>query len=65
MDIALARTFSLTEKANFQFKAEAFNAFEQDESWYTEPVCERTPVWDDHDGDDTGTRIQLSARVSF
>jgi len=44
MDIALARTFSLTEKANFQFKAEAFNALNKT-IWYTEPVCERTPVW--------------------
>jgi hypothetical protein len=65
MDIALARTFSLTEKASFQFRAEAFNALNKTNlgtpsRYVNEPqfgtiTMAMTP----------GREVQLSARVSF
>ena len=65
MDISLARTFSLTERANFQFRAEAFNALNKTNlgtpnRYVNEPqfgtiTMAMTP----------GREIQMSARVSF
>jgi hypothetical protein len=65
MDLALARSFRLTEQANFQFRAEAFNALNKTNlgtpnRYVNEPqfgtiTMAMTP----------GREIQLSARVSF
>jgi hypothetical protein len=65
LDLALARTFGLTERATFQFRAEAFNALNKTSlgtpnRYVNEPqfgtiVMAMTP----------GREIQLSARVSF
>jgi hypothetical protein len=65
MDLALGRTFRLTEKANFQFRAEAFNALNKvnlgtPNRYVNEPqfgtiTMAMTP----------GREIQLSARISF
>jgi len=64
MDVALARTFALRERANFQFRAEAFNALNKTNlgtpnRYVNEPqfgtiTMAMTP----------GREIQLSARVS-
>jgi hypothetical protein len=65
MDLALGRTFRLTENANFQFRAEAFNALNKvnlgtPNRYVNEPqfgtiTMAMTP----------GREIQLSARISF
>lgn len=65
MDIALQRAFRLSERANFQFRAEAFNALNKvnlgtPNRYVNEPqfgtiTMAMTP----------GREIQLSARVSF
>ncbi|HVZ16664.1 MAG TPA: hypothetical protein VG897_06085 [Terriglobales bacterium] len=65
MDIALVRTFSLTERADFQFRAEAFNALNHtnlgtpnrfvNEPQFGTITMAMTP----------GREMQLSARVSF
>jgi len=65
MDLALARSFRLTEQANFQFRAEAFNALNKTNlgtpnRYVNEPqfgtiTMAMTP----------GREIQLSARISF
>ena len=65
MDVALARTFNFTERANFQFRAEAFNALNKtnlgtpnryvNEPQFGTVTMAMTP----------GREIQLSARVSF
>lgn len=65
LDIALARTFRLSERASFQFRGEAFNAFNTvnlgtPNRYVNEPqfgtiTMAMTP----------GREIQLSARVSF
>jgi hypothetical protein len=65
LDFALARAFRLTEKANFQFRAEAFNALNKTNlgtpnRYVNEPqfgtiTMAMTP----------GREIQLSARISF
>jgi len=65
MDLALARTFNLTEKANLQFRAEAFNALNHtnlgtpnrfvNEPQFGTITMAMTP----------GREIQLSARISF
>ena len=65
MDLALARSFSITEKASFQFRAEAFNALNKtnlgtpnrfvNEPQFGTITMAMTP----------GREIQLSARISF
>jgi hypothetical protein len=65
LDLALGRTFRLTENANFQFRAEAFNALNKvnlgtPNRYVNEPqfgtiTMAMTP----------GREIQLSARISF
>ena len=65
MDLAVARNFRLTEQANFQFRAEAFNALNKTNlgtpnRYVNEPqfgtiTMAMTP----------GREIQLSARISF
>jgi hypothetical protein len=65
MDLALQRSFNVTEKANLQFRAEAFNAlnhtnFGTPNRFVNEPqfgtiTMPMTP----------GREIQLSARISF
>jgi hypothetical protein len=65
LDLALARAFRLTEKASFQFRAEAFNALNKTNlgtpnRYVNEPqfgtiTMAMTP----------GREIQLSARISF
>jgi hypothetical protein len=65
LDIALGRTFRLTEHSNFQFRAEAFNALNKvnlgtPNRYVNEPqfgtiTMPMTP----------GREIQLSARISF
>jgi hypothetical protein len=65
MDLALGRTFRLAENANFQFRAEAFNALNKvnlgtPNRYVNEPqfgtiTMAMTP----------GREIQLSARISF
>ncbi|MGH7837148.1 MAG: hypothetical protein ACREQC_04895, partial [Candidatus Binataceae bacterium] len=65
LDLALARSFRLTEKTNFQFRAEAFNALNKvnlgtPNRYVNEPqfgtiTMPMTP----------GREIQLSARLSF
>lgn len=65
MDLAVARSFSITEKASFQFRAEAFNALNKtnlgtpnrfvNEPQFGTITMAMTP----------GREIQLSARISF
>jgi len=65
MDIALARSFAFTERLNFQFRAEAFNALNKvnlgtpnrfvNEPQFGTITMAMTP----------GREIQLSARLSF
>lgn len=65
MDLALARSFSITEKASFQFRVEAFNALNRtnlgtpnrfvNEPQFGTITMAMTP----------GREIQLSARISF
>jgi hypothetical protein len=65
LDLAITRAFRLTEKANFQFRAEAFNAlnkvnFGTPNRYVNEPqfgtiTMAMTP----------GREIQLGARISF
>jgi hypothetical protein len=65
MDIALQRAFRLSERANFQFRAEAFNALNKvnlgtPNRYVNEPqfgtiTMAMTP----------GREMQLSARLSF
>ena len=65
MDLALARSFRLTEQANFQFRAEAFNALNK-----TNPGTPNRYVNEPQFGTITtamtpGREIQLSARITF
>jgi hypothetical protein len=65
MDLALGRIFRLTEKANFQFRAEAFNALNK-----VNPGTPNRYVNEPQFGTITmamtpGREIQLSARISF
>jgi hypothetical protein len=65
LDLALSRTFKLTERANFQFRAEAFNALNKtnlgtpnrfvNEPQFGTITMAMTP----------GREIQLGARISF
>ncbi|HMI52800.1 MAG TPA: carboxypeptidase regulatory-like domain-containing protein [Candidatus Saccharimonadales bacterium] len=65
MDIALARSFAIKEKMNFQFRAEAFNAFNKvnlgtPNRFVNEPQFGTTTM-----AMTPGRQIQLSARLSF
>jgi hypothetical protein len=65
MDVALARSFSVTEKMNFQFRAEAFNAFNK-VNLGTPNRFVNTPQFGTITMAMTpGREIQLSARLSF
>jgi hypothetical protein len=65
LDIALARTFRLTEKASFQFRGEAFNALNK-VNMGTPNRFVNTPQFGTITMAMTpGREIQLSARVSF
>ena len=65
MDVALARSFSLTERANFQFRAEAFNALNHT-NLGTPNRYVNTPQFGTVTMAMTpGRQIQLSARLSF
>jgi hypothetical protein len=59
LDLAVVRAFRLTEAANFQFRAEAFNALNKinlgTPKQFDTITMAMTP----------GREIQLSARVSF
>ena len=54
LDLALARTFRITEKASFQIPGGGVQLAEQGQPGDAEPVREYTAVRDDHDGDDAG-----------
>ncbi|HEX6467263.1 MAG TPA: carboxypeptidase regulatory-like domain-containing protein [Terriglobales bacterium] len=65
LDLALARTFNLTENANFQFRAEAFNALNKTNlgtpnRYVNEPQFGTITM-----AMTSGREIQFSARVSF
>lgn len=65
LDLALARTFSVTEKADFQFRAEAFNALNK-ANLGTPNRFVNTPQFGTITMAMTpGREIQLSARLSF
>jgi hypothetical protein len=65
LDLALARTFRVTEKANFQFRAEAFNALNK-VNLGTPNRFVNTPQFGTITMAMTpGREIQLSARLSF
>ena len=65
LDVALARTFRLTEKASFQFRGEAFNALNK-VNLGTPNRFVNTPQFGTITMAMTpGREIQLSARVSF
>jgi carboxypeptidase family protein len=65
LDFALARAFRLTEKANFQFRAEAFNALNKT-NLGTPNRFVNTPQFGTITMAMTpGREIQLSARISF
>jgi hypothetical protein len=65
LDLGLSRTFGLTEKANFQFRAEAFNALNKT-NMGTPNRFVNTPQFGTITMAMTpGREIQLSARVSF
>jgi len=65
LDLSLARTFRITEKANFQFRAEAFNALNK-VNLGTPNRFVNTPQFGTITMAMTpGREIQLSARMSF
>jgi len=65
MDLALARTFRITERANFQFRAEAFNALNK-VNLGTPNRFVNTPQFGTITMAMTpGREIQLSGRISF
>jgi hypothetical protein len=65
MDIALARSFHLSERMNFQFRAEAFNALNK-VNLGTPNRYVNTPQFGTITMAMTpGREIQLSARLSF
>jgi hypothetical protein len=65
LDLALARTFHVSEKANFQFRAEAFNALNK-VNLGTPNRFVNTPQFGTITMAMTpGREIQLSARLSF
>jgi hypothetical protein len=65
LDVALVRSFHFTERANFQFRAEAFNALNHT-NLGTPNRFVNTPQFGTITMAMTpGREIQLSARVSF
>jgi carboxypeptidase family protein len=65
LDLALSRTFALTEKTNFQFRAEAFNALNHT-NLGTPNRFVNTPQFGTITMPMTpGREMQLSARISF
>jgi hypothetical protein len=65
MDFALARSFRITERANFQFRAEAFNALNK-VNLGTPNRFVNTPQFGTITMAMTpGREIQLSGRISF
>jgi hypothetical protein len=65
LDFALARAFRLTERANFQFRAEAFNSLNK-VNLGTPNRFVNTPQFGTITMAMTpGRQIQLSARLSF
>jgi hypothetical protein len=65
MDVALARSFRIGEKANFQFRAEAFNALNKT-NLGTPNRFVNTPQFGTITMAMTpGREIQLGARLSF
>jgi hypothetical protein len=65
LDLAVARAFRLTERANFQFRAEAFNALNK-VNLGTPNRFVNTPQFGTITMAMTpGREIQLSARLSF
>jgi len=65
LDFAIARTFRLTERANFQFRGEAFNALNK-VNLGTPNRFVNTPQFGTITMAMTpGRELQLSARVSF
>jgi len=42
LDLAIERAFRLTEKASFQFRAEAFNALNKTNLGTPQPLCQHT-----------------------
>ena len=65
LDLALSRTIALTEKANFQFRAEAFNALNKTNLGTPNRFVNTPQFGTITMAMTTGREIQLSARVSF
>jgi len=65
MDFALARTFRFTERANFQFRAEAFNALNKVNLGTPNRFVNTPQFGTITEATTPGREIQSSARVSF
>lgn len=65
LDVALAREFSLTEKAKFQFRAEFFNAFNHVNLGTPNRFVNTPQFGTITEAATPGREIQFSARISF
>jgi hypothetical protein len=65
LDLALARSFELTERAKFQFRAEFFNALNHTNLGTPDRFVNTPQFGTISEAATPGRQIQLSARVSF
>ena len=65
LDVALARTFNVSERTNFQFRAEFFNALNHTDLGTPNRFVNTPQFGTITDTMTPGREIQLSARVSF
>lgn len=65
MDLALARSFHLTERAKFQFRAELFNAFNHTNLGTPDRFVNTPQFGTITEAATPGREVQLSARLSF
>jgi hypothetical protein len=65
LDLALARAFSLTERAKFQFRAEFFNALNHTNLGTPDRFVNTPQFGTISEAATPGREIQLSARFSF